>query len=50
MTLDSPQRVAPSLSSSIIDSVDLTKVYKGSDFRAVDDLNLSVAPREDLQS
>ena len=48
MTLGIPQSVATSSAGSggIIHTVDLTKVYEGADFRAVDGLNLSVAEGE----
>ncbi|HUZ09128.1 MAG TPA: ATP-binding cassette domain-containing protein [Acidimicrobiales bacterium] len=37
---------APGESTGIIRTVDLTKVYRGADFRAVDELNLTVAAGE----
>jgi len=48
MTLDTSQAVAPAAADveAIIRTVDLTKVYQGADFRAVDELNLAVAPGE----
>ncbi len=41
---------APGESTGIIRTVDLTKVYRGADFRAVDELNLDGGCRRDLRS
>jgi ABC-2 type transport system ATP-binding protein len=48
MTLDAAAEAprAPAGSDAIIHTVDLTKVYEGTDFRAVDELNLSVSTGE----
>ncbi|HVX20435.1 MAG TPA: ATP-binding cassette domain-containing protein [Acidimicrobiales bacterium] len=43
---DTAPDAAPSAGSTIIETVDLTKVYAGADFRAVDCLNLSVGAGE----
>ena len=45
-----PQRPARPAGRHVIQTVDLTKVYPGTDFRAVDELNLSVAGRRDLRA
>jgi ABC-2 type transport system ATP-binding protein len=45
-TISTPRPARPASGSAIIRTVELTKVYAGSDFRAVDDLNLEVGPGE----
>jgi len=48
MTFDAPGNAPPAIAGSdgVIHTVNLTKVYAGTDFRAVDELNLSVAVGE----
>ena len=48
MTFDTPGNAPPAIAGSdgVIHTVNLTKVYAGTDFRAVDELNLSVAVGE----
>ena len=48
MTSDTPGNAPPAIAGSdgVIHTVNLTKVYAGTDFRAVDELNLSVAVGE----
>ena len=48
MTSDTPGDAPPAIAGSdgVIHTVNLTKVYAGTDFRAVDELNLSVAVGE----
>ena len=48
MTAEVPETLpgSPPGAVGIIHTVDLTKVYAGADFRAVDELNLTVAPGE----
>jgi ABC-2 type transport system ATP-binding protein len=48
MTVTTPRQTAARYQAGddVIRTVDLTKVYPGADFRAVDDLNLSVHPGE----
>ncbi len=45
-TLSNPQAERPAHSSAVIRTVGLTKVYAGSDLRAVDGLDLTVQPGE----
>jgi ABC-2 type transport system ATP-binding protein len=42
----SPRSESPDVPNAVIRTVDLTKVYRGTDFRAVDELNLTVGAGE----
>jgi ABC-2 type transport system ATP-binding protein len=46
LATDTAAERSPTESASVIHTVDLTKVYAGADFRAVDELNLSVETGE----